>query len=123
MLVLASSLGKSLGAHETSLNLIQKENGLSSWFGFSLILDGPLSGQRSRLLSIMKDLSIQARPIVAGNFARNPVMKHLDYAELPSLANADRVHFDGLFVGNHHYSLTKELELLHKALDLFSSSK
>ena len=39
-------------------------------------------------------------------------MAHLD-AEVPdSLPAADKVHIDGLFVGNHHYPIERELDLL-----------
>jgi len=99
---------------------IQREIGESSWFGFSLVLEGKLKGQRRRLVSELADAGIESRPIVTGNFARNPVIAHLDHAPIEALPVADEIHENGLFVGNHHYDLTVELELLANTLEEFS---
>jgi CDP-6-deoxy-D-xylo-4-hexulose-3-dehydrase len=98
---------------------IQKELGQSSWFGFSLILRESHSGQRSEFLKSLDANSVAVRPIVGGNFTRNPVMKHLPHVTLEPLVNADTVHDDGLFIGNHHYPMKKEFDLLKGALDSF----
>lgn len=99
--------------------LIQQEFGDSSWFGFSLILTGKLSGRRSELVSHLTSRGIESRPIVAGNFTRNPVMKHLDHVKLEPLPNADKIHQDGLFVGNSQEDLSKEISILEIALREF----
>lgn len=96
---------------------IQREHGASSWFGFSFVLEGRLRGRRHEVVAALTAAGIDSRPIVAGNFVRNPVMKHLR-AEVPaSLPAADRIHDDGLFVGNHHYPIPGELDLLAEAID------
>jgi CDP-6-deoxy-D-xylo-4-hexulose-3-dehydrase len=99
--------------------LTQTETGESSWFGFSLILNSKLSGKRSDLIASLKSRSIAVRPIVAGNFTRNPVIKHLPHVEFASFANADIIHDNGLFIGNHHYEMNQEFELLEQALKAF----
>lgn len=98
----------------------QREVGESSWFGFSLVLEGKLKGHRSELITLLDDAGIESRPIVTGNFTRNPVIKHLDCAPIPNLPAADDIHDNGLFVGNHHFDLTKEIDLLAKVLQDFS---
>jgi CDP-6-deoxy-D-xylo-4-hexulose-3-dehydrase len=98
---------------------IQKELGESSWFGFSLVLTGKHIGRRAELVSALKAQSIAVRPIVAGNFAKNPVLKHLPHVALSELKNADQVHDEGLFIGNHHYEMNHEFELLENALTAF----
>lgn len=101
--------------------IIQRENGESSWFGFSLILSGRLRGQRSAVVRALLAAGIESRPIVAGNFTRNPVMEHLE-ADVPfELPSSDIIHDDGLFVGNHHYPIPDELSLLEEVLDSFAS--
>ena len=97
----------------------QLEIGESSWFGFSLILTKTLAGRRPELVEILTKHGIASRPIVAGNFTRNPVMKHLTHAPLPKLPNADKVHENGLFIGNHHYKMEEEFNLLANALASF----
>jgi CDP-6-deoxy-D-xylo-4-hexulose-3-dehydrase len=98
----------------------QREVGESSWFGFSLVLEGKLKGRRSELITLLDNAGIESRPIVTGNFTRNPVIKHLDCAPIPSLPVADDIHDNGLFVGNHHFDLTKEIDLLARVLQDFS---
>jgi CDP-6-deoxy-D-xylo-4-hexulose-3-dehydrase len=101
---------------------LQKENGESSWFGFSLLLEGPLSGKRSLLVQALNKAEIQSRPIVAGNFALNPVMKHLRHDPIPALSHADDIHFNGLFVGNHHFPMDKQIERLSEVLEKFEET-
>jgi CDP-6-deoxy-D-xylo-4-hexulose-3-dehydrase len=101
---------------------IQKENGNSSWFGFSLILEGKLKGKRSGLIPLLTRAAIDSRPIVTGNFARNPVIQHLSHLDLGPLPVSDDIHDNGLFVGNHHFDLNNELELLIETLTKFEKS-
>lgn len=98
---------------------IQAENGESSWFGFSLVLQGKLKGKRTDLVAALNAAEIDSRPIVTGNFARNPVIKHLPHTPLTLLPAADDIHENGLFVGNHHYDLSKEIDLLIETLTTF----
>ncbi len=100
--------------------IIQKELGESSWFGFSLILSRRLSGRRKELIDTLRKFSIAVRPIVAGNFTRNPVINHLPHVAMGDFPNADSVHTDGLFIGNHHYEMNDEFDLLEDALTEFS---
>jgi len=97
----------------------QKETGNSSWFGFSMILTGALQGRRSELIQELNASGVAVRPIVAGNFTRNPVLAHLPHVELPNLPVADQVHDNGLFVGNHHYEMNDEFLVLEKAINNF----
>lgn len=99
--------------------ITQKEHGESSWFGFSMVLSGKLSGRRPEFVSTLKQFNVEVRPIVAGNFTRNPVLKHLPHSPTDSLPGADAVHDDGLFVGNHHYKMVEEFDALRKAIKVF----
>jgi len=85
---------------------IQKETGVSSWFGFSMVFENELSDRRAEIVQKLTDAGIDCRPIVTGNFAKNPVLSHLNHSVIPDLPNADKIHKDGLFVGNHHYDLS-----------------
>lgn len=98
---------------------IQTELGESSWFGFSMVLTGKLSGKRQALVEQLTESGIESRPIVAGNFTRNPVISHLPHSIHGDLSAADQIHEDGLFVGNHHFDLRAELALLRQTLNVF----
>ena len=95
---------------------IQKETGESSWFGFSLVLEGTLAGRRSEVVAALGENGIEARPIVAGNFAKNPVLSYLDAIVPDALPNADKVDVDGLFIGNHHYPVHEGLDSVHRVI-------
>lgn len=91
---------------------MQKENGDSSWFGFSLLLEGHLGGRRLDVLSKLREHGVETRPIVAGNFVRNPVISHLRHSIFGSLKSADYIHENGFFFGNHHFDVQEELQEL-----------
>jgi len=99
--------------------LIQSQSGESSWFGFSIILRGRLRGKRNLLIRSLQEFGVESRPVVTGNFTRNPVIKHLRHLPIPSLISADEIHDQGLFIGNHHYDLSEEMTYLQKALQNF----
>lgn len=80
---------------------LQKEVEQSSWFGFSMVLTGDLAGKRAELVKALTEAHIECRPIVAGNFTRNTIIKYMDYRIPEALVNADDVHYQGLFIGNH----------------------
>jgi CDP-6-deoxy-D-xylo-4-hexulose-3-dehydrase len=96
---------------------VQREVGESSWFGFSLVLEGSLAGRRREVVDALTERQIEVRPIVAGNFTRNPVMKYLPSIVPDSLPAADKIHDDGLFVGNHHFPVHAGIDLLREVLD------
>ena len=100
--------------------IVQEEIGRSSWFGFSLILNGKLRGKRSEILAYFAAHGVETRPIVAGNFTVNPVMKHLKYAPLDTLPNAERLHQEGFFIGNHHSDVENELKKVFEIFEEFA---
>lgn len=69
----------------------QKEVGLSSWFGFAVFGDD-------------RDLlrQFETRPVVTGNFLRQPVISYYDYEVFGEMKNADYVHDNALMIGNSH---------------------
>ena len=99
--------------------IVQEENGISSWFGFSLILNGKLEGKRSELITHFAAHGVETRPIVAGNFTVNPVMKHLKHAPLDTLPNAERLHQEGFFIGNHHSDVGNDLTRVFEIFEEF----
>ena len=90
---------------------IQREIGESSWFGFSLLFNGKVT--RDRAAEALMAGGVEIRPIVAGNFLRNPVVKHLDLATDPLkewFRNADIAHDSGMFIGNDSVDITDKID-------------
>lgn len=100
----------------------QREIGESSWFGFSMVLNPDCGIDRPKFLTSLQKYGVECRPIVAGNFAKNSVVeKYFDYEISGTLKNAEYIDGAGLFIGNHHYALDKEMDALRSALkDAFS---
>lgn len=99
---------------------LQQVSADSSWFGFALLLEGRLTGRRQEVVDALTSAGIESRPIVAGNFTRNPVMDRLDAYVPEALPNADYIHENGLFVGNHHYPIPTEIALLKSTIEAIS---
>lgn len=91
---------------------IQQEVGRSSWFGFSLVLRPGVEMTRTALVARLTELGFECRPVVAGNFAKNEVMRFIDHSIHGNLGNADHVDQHGLFVGNHHYPIPEAVDAL-----------
>lgn len=96
---------------------IQKEIGESSYFGFSIILDENIGISRDMVVSKLISKGIECRPIVTGNFTKNPTIKYFNYTIHNDLINADNADKNGFFIGNHHYNLEKEIEYFANVLN------
>lgn len=94
--------------------MIQQEIGESSWFGFSLVIRPGSQMTRKALVTKLTELGFECRPIVAGNFAKNEVVKYFDSEVHGSLKNAEHIDKNGLFVGNHHYPIPDAFNELSK---------
>jgi CDP-6-deoxy-D-xylo-4-hexulose-3-dehydrase len=68
--------------------IIQQEIGESSWFGFSLVIRPGCQLTRKALVLKLQELGFECRPIVAGNFAKNEVVKYFDSEVHGTLTNA-----------------------------------
>jgi CDP-6-deoxy-D-xylo-4-hexulose-3-dehydrase len=95
---------------------VQKEIGDSSWFGFALVLNDKYAGQRDKYVKALRKAGIEVRPIVTGNFAKQPAFKYMDASISDDLPNADYVHDNGFFVGNHSVPMEKQITLLRDTL-------
>lgn len=91
---------------------LQREIGESSWFGFSLLLRPSSNITRRQFVEKLEGLGFECRPIVAGNFARNPVMSHIPHIIEGDLPNARLIDSQGLFIGNHHYPIPDAVDAL-----------
>ncbi|MEL7254254.1 MAG: DegT/DnrJ/EryC1/StrS family aminotransferase [Pseudomonadota bacterium] len=91
---------------------LQEEIGKSSWFGFSLLLRPDVGISRKDLVAKLGEMGFECRPIVAGNFTKNPVMQHIPHTVHGTLPNAEYIDQNGLFIGNHHYPIPEAAEVL-----------
>jgi len=97
--------------------IIQRENGKSSAFSFTMVLNPEAELQRSKIMRALKDADIGFRIITGGCITRHDVIKHYDYECVDGLPNANLAHDQGFFVGNHPFDLTVQIERLREVLD------
>lgn len=92
--------------------ITQSEIGNSSWFGFAIILKENVPFTRKALLDYLASKEIDTRPIVAGNFTKNEVLKYFDYELAGEMKNADFIDSHGFFVGNHQFDIREKIDYL-----------
>jgi CDP-6-deoxy-D-xylo-4-hexulose-3-dehydrase len=96
--------------------IIQRENGKSSWFDFSVILNPKYKIDREKVWDGLKAAGIEFRPITGGNFAQHRAARHYDYEIFEGLPNATLANDNGFFVGNFHYDIADKIEYFHNVL-------
>jgi CDP-4-dehydro-6-deoxyglucose reductase, E1 len=97
--------------------IIQRENGSSSWFSFTIILNPSLTIDRARVMDAMRQAGIEFRMITGGCFPRHEAIKYFDHEIVGDLDNANIAHDQGFFVGNHPHDIARELNELRAVLD------
>ena len=103
--------------------IIQKENGKSSWFSFTIVLNPKYAIDRSSVMEAMRTAEIEFRIITGGCFLRHDVIKYFNYETVGEIVNANIAHDRGFFVGNYPRDIKPQIESLWKVLDLAVSSK
>lgn len=97
--------------------IIQQENGRSSWFSFTLILNPALGLDRTAVMHALRAAGIGFRMITGGCFLRHDAIKYFDYECAGEIVNANIAHDHGFFVGNHPEDLAPQITRLREVLD------
>lgn len=98
--------------------IIQRENGKSSSFSFTIILNPEMNIDRQKLFETMRQENVGFRIITGGCFLRHDVIKHYEYEiHGDAVPNADLAHDNGFFVGNHPRDLSVQIKRLREVLD------
>lgn len=96
----------------------QKDNGKSSCFGFSIVLDdAPFSV--TELRQHLESRGIETRPIICGNIARQPVMAKYEHRVFGDLKHASYVMDNGLSIGCHQDVNESDVDYVAKSMDEF----
>ena len=102
--------------NQDSRFILQKENGKSSWFSFTMIINPELGIKRSDILDILRKADIGFRMITGGNILRHDVIKYFDHSVVGEIVNANIAHDFGFFVGNHPHDLRPQIDRLQTVL-------
>lgn len=79
----------------------------SSWFGFGFVCND--NNERNKIVQNLLNNNIECRPIVAGNFTKNPVIKYMNYEICGTLPNTNKIDNYGFFIGNNPINLKPEI--------------
>ena len=86
---------------------IQKQTDYSSWFGFGIIFN-TTKIKFKKIINILNKNKIDTRPIVTGDFTKQPVMKYYLYNKKKyDLKNCTKINNFGIMIGNSHRELDK----------------
>ena len=81
-----------------SIQRVSEPIARSSWFGFGIVLAAGIP--RRSVVEALLETGVECRPIVAGNFTRQPVCARLDCDIPADLSGADILDRQGFFIGN-----------------------
>lgn len=94
---------KGLAQHADLFEFQQEQaKGVSTWFGFGLVVKESAPFTPKELSSFMNQNHIETRPIIAGNIGRHPVMKMYEHRVAGNLENSDRIMKRGFAFACHH---------------------
>jgi GDP-L-fucose synthase len=96
------------------------ENIDPAWFGLGVLLHRPYAHQRPEFLKYLEKNGIENRPVISGNFIRQPCILAFCDGELPeNYPGAEAIHTRGFFIGIHQTPLDQIV--IEKLVDVILS--
>ena len=71
------------------------------WFAYPVLVKSGAPFSRDELVRFLEAKGLETRPIEAGNIAVQPAMKHINHRVSGVLTNAQYIHDNAFFFGNH----------------------
>src|SRR6266581_9124580 len=94
---------KKLSGYEDQLILpTEPEHTKHGYFGYPITVKPDAGFSREELVNHLEEKLIETRPIMAGNMAEQPVMKHIDHRTVGELPNSQMIMRRSFFFGNHN---------------------
>jgi CDP-4-dehydro-6-deoxyglucose reductase, E1 len=86
------------------------ENVEAAWFGFPCMLNSKIASRKKDYLDYLSSKGVENRPIVSGNFARQPALKLFGIKCNPlDFPGAELINNSGFFIGLHTEVLKDEI--------------
>jgi len=107
-----------LSGYEEFFHFPAGAEGERSWFCFPLIIRSNAPFDRNQVTNFLNERKIETRPIMAGNVTAQPAMQLFEHrrGELP---NAELIHSNGFFWGNHQGISEIQREYVASCIDEF----
>ncbi|MDB3987081.1 aminotransferase class V-fold PLP-dependent enzyme [Candidatus Pelagibacter sp.] len=87
--------------------LNDQKNANTAWFGIPIILNSNNKRYKQNIMDKLYKKGIMCRPIISGNFAKQPSIKLYKIKVNYKLPNADLVDKNAFFLGLHNIKITK----------------
>ena len=82
------------------------KNNFVSWFGVPILLNKKYKRIKKKFLTYLDKNGIENRPIVSGNFLKQPSVKLYNLNSKGSFLNAQAIQDRGFFIGLHTQKLS-----------------
>src|SRR2546425_2178381 len=93
---------KKLSPYSDLLILPEEQPGTKHvYFGYPLTVTPNAPFTREQLVDHLESKLVETRPVMAGNMAEQPVMKHVQHRESGPLTNSQMIMRQSFFFGNH----------------------
>ena len=94
----------------------QKHSNIA-WFGIPFILNSKDKNYKLRVMDNLNNKGVMTRPIISGNFAKQPSIKLYKIKTGSKLHNADLIDKNAFFLGLHNIKITtKKLKFLTESI-------
>ena len=88
-----------------------------AWFGIPFILNSKDKRYKLSVMNKLNNKGVMTRPIISGNFAKQPSIKLYKIKTGPKLHNADLIDKNAFFLGLHNIKITtKKLKFLIESI-------
>lgn len=101
----------------------RQENSEPSWFGFGITLTDQCKFSVKDITKFLQENGVETRPIIAGNMARHPALKHYEHRIAGSLENCDTIMQRGFAIGCHQDINYPAQEYVVSIIDKFMQQK
>ena len=102
--------------HQFSILEDQKYSNIA-WFGIPFILNSKDKKYKLSVMDKLNNKGVMTRPIISGNFAKQPSIKLYDIKTDSNLNNADLIDKNAFFLGLHNIKITtKKLKFLTESI-------
>lgn len=110
-----------LGASKHTLEQINANDAVPepvahSWMAIPIFYSGS-NLKMSEIHNFMNENGVATRPILAGNFVKQPAGAHESITSFKDLPNSENIYLNSFMIGNHHNITDLQLEHLVKSLE------
>jgi CDP-4-dehydro-6-deoxyglucose reductase, E1 len=100
------------------LSPVAQENSKPAWFALTIILSEKYESHYNSFLTHLTKNKVENRPVITGNFARQPIFKFMDIEVEPSsYKGAEILHKRGFFIGLSCNDMSEER--MNKLVEIF----